>query len=131
MTVKPSLISFSTTSGTVATRFSPAAVSLGTPIVSGIQSSMIRLSPSVPQDRSASCVTGLPIMLLMQTVGLTFSAQVPATDAWSSCPGASQAPIGVGIAAYHKRKRDFTLCISHALAITIGDQFRHRCLLFL
>src|SRR5688572_31613915 len=31
-TRKPSLISFSTTSGTVATRFSPAKVSRGTPI---------------------------------------------------------------------------------------------------
>ena len=31
-TLKPSLMSFSTTSGTVATRFSPAAVSLGTPM---------------------------------------------------------------------------------------------------
>src|SRR5258708_4929018 len=35
-TRKPSLISFSTTSGTVATRFSPAAVSRGTPISWGI-----------------------------------------------------------------------------------------------
>jgi len=31
-TAKPSLISFSTTSGTVATRFSPGAISFGTPI---------------------------------------------------------------------------------------------------
>jgi hypothetical protein len=36
MTLKPSLISFSTTSGTVATRFSPAKTSLGTPISSDI-----------------------------------------------------------------------------------------------
>src|SRR5262245_58828679 len=36
-TVKPSWISLTTTSGTVATRFSPAAVSAGTPIIRGMK----------------------------------------------------------------------------------------------
>jgi hypothetical protein len=53
-TAKPSLISFSTTSGTVATRLSPAAVSLGTPIVSGIQSSITRfVMPAFKKNRPA------------------------------------------------------------------------------
>jgi hypothetical protein len=37
-TLNPSLTSFATTSGTVATRFSPGAVSFGTPMTCGMNS---------------------------------------------------------------------------------------------
>ena len=48
-TLKPSLMSFSTTSGTVATRFSPGAVSRGTPMTCGMRYSLIGGPGMIPR----------------------------------------------------------------------------------